>query len=253
MFSLNCKRTLAALCLLTACCTAQTPATTPTSPQFEVAVVRPNPTALRENGFWSQPNTGSFNATGIPLTLLIHLAYGIDTRQIVNQPKWLDTKLFDITAKPEPGIKLSRAELQPRLQNLLAQRFHLVVHRETRDIAGYALIVAKHGPHLQPTKHATMTSLWSEVHPGKIMGMNWTLDTLAKSITSVIDKPVINRTAIPGSYDIDITYAPDTDTDSPLPPLFTALEETLGLRLAPQKLPVEFLFIDSVNDTPTDN
>ncbi|MES2391666.1 MAG: TIGR03435 family protein, partial [Acidobacteriota bacterium] len=224
------QRTLALAALsLSATALAQTPDKPAATPSFEVAVIRANPTALPEQGQWSLPNTGNFKATALPLTLLIHLAYDIDTRQIANQPKWLTTKLFDVAAQPESGIKLSREELRPRLQNLLRQRFHLVVHHETRDVAGYALVAAKHGAKLQPTTHPEkFHGFRSEVHAGKISGFNWTPDDLAAMITSVIDHPVVNRTGLTGSYDIDLSYAPDIVTDSPLPPLFSAIDETLA-------------------------
>jgi len=77
--------------------------------------------------------------------------------------------------------------------------------------------------------------------------------TSAASITSVIDKPVINQTSIQGSYDIDVTYAPDETPDANMPSLFTALEEATGLRLTAQKVTVEVLVIDSVDPTPTPN
>ena len=256
MHSSTIKPTLAlfACLLVTGHCLAQSLAGPETPlPSFDVAVIRVNSTALPEQGYWSLPDIGSFKASGVSLSVLIRLAYGIDDKQILNKPKWLDSKLYDVSAKPEAGIKLSRAELRPRLQNLLQQRFHLVVHRETHDTAGFALVESKHGVKLQPTKGAKFPNYHVELHAGKINLRNSTLDDIAAGITSVIDRPVLNQTNIQGSYDIDLTYAPDDATDSNLPSLFTALEEATGLRLTPQKVPVEVLVIDSVDPTPTPN
>ena len=235
-------------------CLAQSPAK-PEAPlsDFEVATIRANPTADPNNGYWSLPDTGSFKANGLTLAMLIRLAYDIDDKQILNRPKWLNINLYDVNAKPEEGVTLTRAELRPRLQALLQQRFHLVAHRETRQEPGFALIESKHGAKLQPTKGAKFPNFHVELHAGKINLRNSTLDDIAASITSVIDKPVINQTSIQGSYDIDVTYAPDETPDANMPSLFTALEEATGLRLTAQKVTVEVLVIDSVDPTPTPN
>jgi len=108
--------------------TAQAP-----RPTFEVATVKPSPPGADPNtGSWSIPGNGRFTATHVSLALLIQLAYGIDKSQIFNKPDWLETNLYDIAAKPEDGVQLTREELKPRLQSLLCQRFQLNAHTETR-------------------------------------------------------------------------------------------------------------------------
>jgi len=246
--------TLVVCLCLSAHCVAQVPAKAESpAPVFDVATIRANPTADPNSGNWSLPGIGSFRASGVSLAVLIRLAYGIDDKQILNRPAWLNTNLYDVLAKPEEGITLTRAELRPRLQLLLQQRFHLVAHRETHDIPGFVLVEAKRGAKLQPTKGAKFPNYHVELHAGRINLRNSSLDDIAASITSVISRPVLNQTNLQGSYDIDVTYAPDENPDSNLPSLFTALEETLGLRLTPQKVPVEVLVIDSVDPTPTPN
>jgi uncharacterized protein (TIGR03435 family) len=244
---------LVACLAITSTCLAQASEKPAIQPAFEVATIRPNPTADPNNGQWSLPGVGSFKATGLTLAMLLRLAYDIDDKQILNRPAWLNKNLYDINAKPEEGITLTRAELRPRLQNLLQQRFHLVAHRETHETPGFALVESKHGVKLQPTKGSKFPNYRVELHTGKINLRNVTLNDLAASITSVIAKPVANQTTIQGSYDVDVAYAPDDAINSPLPPLFTALEETLGLRLIPAKVPVEMLIIDSIDPTPTPN
>src|ERR1039458_8352477 len=142
-------------------------------PAFEVASVKPSPPeANPKTGRWSIPSVGRFTASHLSLALLIQLAYDIDNSQIANQPGWLDTNLYDIVAKPEDGIPLTREELRPRLQNLLQQRFHLVAHTETRSIHGYALVVAKGGPHLTPTKADHFPGFRINVSSGHMRGDN---------------------------------------------------------------------------------
>jgi uncharacterized protein (TIGR03435 family) len=234
-------------------CSAQTPAAKPASPAFDSIIIRADPNGDPAQGQWTRPSLGRFQASNVSVELLIRLAYNVDAKQIVNQPSWLKSRLFDVTAKPEPGVSLSREELRPRLQDLLQQRFHLVTHRETRDVPGYALVVAKHGIKLQPTKGAPFPGFRSSVNPGTLKGLSWSMDDLATNITSLIGEPVADQTAIQGRYDISVEYAPDDAVDSNLPSLFTALEETLGLRLVSRKVPVQMLVIDSVDETPTPN
>lgn len=120
-------------------------------PAFEVASVRVAPAdADPQTGFWSRPGIGRFTASHVSLVRLIQLAYGIDDSQIVNKPGWMDTNLYDVDAKPEEGVLLTREELKPRLQKMLQERFRLVAHTETRSGRGYALVVAQDGPHLKP-------------------------------------------------------------------------------------------------------
>jgi uncharacterized protein (TIGR03435 family) len=241
------------LTLLLSCTLAATAQTTSSS-AFEVASVRPAPPNADPNaGSWSIPSTGRFTATHVSLALLIRLAYDIDDSQIANKPDWLETNLYDIDAKPETGIKLSREEMRPRLQNLLQQRFHLDAHKETQSVRGYALVVAKDGPHLIPTQSTHFPGWRSNVSPGQMRGENWTMPQLAKYLIPAAGFPVMDQTGVAGSYDIAFSYNPKPDADSNLPQLNEALKQATGLVLKPQKVPVESIVIDSVNRTPTEN
>jgi uncharacterized protein (TIGR03435 family) len=230
--------------------TAQAP-----RPTFEVATVKPAPPeADPKSGSWSAPGTGRFTATHVPLALLIQLAYGIDDSQIVSKLDWLETNLYDVAAKPEDGVALTRDELKPRLQYLLQQRFHLVAHSETRLSRGYALVIAEGGrPHLTPTKGDHFPGFRINVSPGQMRGVNWSMPQLAKYLTSAAGFPVVDQTGISGSYDIGFSYEPRIDADSALPSLDVALKQATGLLLKPQKVPVEMLVIDSADKLPTAN
>lgn len=228
--------------------TAQSP-----HPTFDVASVRPSPPSADPNtGSWSPPGIGRFTATHLSLAMLLQLAYGLDDSQLVNKPDWLETNLYDINAKPEAGLSLTRAELQPRLQDLLQQRFHLVAHLETRPVRGYALTLAKGGPHLSPTKGDHFPGFRTNVSSGEMRGFNWSMPQFAKYLTPAAGFPVVDKTGLPGSYDIAFSYAP-TPTDTTLPQLGEALKQATGLLLKPEKVPVETLVIDSINKTPTAN
>jgi uncharacterized protein (TIGR03435 family) len=229
--------------------TAQNP-----NPTFEVASVKPAPAEADPNtGSWSIPSTGRFTATHVSLALLIQLAYDIDKSQIANQPGWLDTNLYDIVAKPEDGVHLTRDELRPRLQDLLRQRFHLVAHTETRLNRGYALVIANDGPHLTPTKADHFPGWRRNVSPGQMRGENWSMPQLAKYLTPAAGFPVVDQTGLTGSYDIAFSYNPKPDADGTLPSLDVALKQATGLLLKPQKVPVETIVIDSADKVPTAN
>jgi len=240
------------LCSLLASSIPAASAQTP-KPSFEVATVKPAPGADPNTGSWSLPGIGRFTATHVSLELLIQLAYGVDRSQIANKPDWLETNLYDIAAKPEDSIKLTREELQPRLQELLHQRFHLVVHTETRSIRGYALVVAKGGPHLTPTKADHFPGYRINVSSGQMRGANWSMPILAKYLTPAAGFPVVDQTGLTGSYDIGFSYQANSDVDSNLPALTVALKEETGLLVKPQMVPVDTIVIDSADKVPTEN
>jgi uncharacterized protein (TIGR03435 family) len=228
--------------------TAQTP-----HPAFEVAIVKPSPQADPNTGSWSIPGIGRFTATHISLSHLIQLAYDVDSSQIANLPGWLDTNFYDVVAKPEDGIRLTRDELRPRLQDLLHQRFHLAAHTETRMSRGYALVVADGGLHLTPTKGDHFPGWRANVSSGHMRGENWSMSQLAKYLTPAAGFPVVNQTGLDGSYDIAFDYNPKPDADGTLPPLDVALKQATGLLLKPQRVPIETIVIDSVDKLPTAN
>jgi uncharacterized protein (TIGR03435 family) len=239
--------------LLLFCIPAAT-AQSATSPSFEVASVRPSaPEADPQTGSWSLPGIGRFTATHVSLALLMKLAYGVDDSQIANKPGWLETNLYDIAAEPEDGIKLSRDQLRPRLQNLLRQRFHLVAHTETRSIRGYALVVAKGGPHLTPTRADHFPGWRFNVSSGHMRGANWTMPQFAIYLTPAAGFPVVDQTGITGSYDIAFNYNPKPEVEGDLPILDAALKQATGLLLKERKVPVETIVIDSVDKVPTEN
>jgi len=231
------------------------PAVAQTPPAaFEVASIRRAPPDTDPmTGHWSFHGIGRFNATHVSLARLIQLAYNIDDSQIANQPRWLETSLYDVDAKPEAGVHLSLEELRPRLQNLLQERFHFSAHMETRSSRGYALVIAKDGPSLTPTKGDHFPGWRTNVSSGHMRGVNWSMPWLAQYLTSAAGFPVVDQTGLTGSYDIGFDYNPKPDADSPLPSLDVALKQATGLLLKPQKVPVETLVIDSIDEVPTAN
>ncbi|HEY4358382.1 MAG TPA: TIGR03435 family protein [Acidobacteriaceae bacterium] len=223
-------------------------------PTFDVASVRPAAASVDPNeGYWSPPTTNSFKAHNLTLARLITLAWNIDDNQIADKPAWLETDHFEVTAKPAGDIILTREELRPRLQALLQERFHLVVHTETRPVPGYALTIAKGGAKLQATKGSRFPNYRVGVTDTELNGLNWSMAFLATQLQHPTGRPVIDKTGLTGSYDLKVNFSGDPSNENSLPSIFTALQETLGLKLIPAKVPVEFLVIDHADRVPTEN
>ena len=218
---------------------------------FEVASVRLSPPGGNGLTSFNYLGTTRFTATNISLPLLLQLAFGVDDYQILQKPSWSDSTLYDVSAKPEGETALTYEQLKPLLQQLLEQRFHLTVHHETKYFKGYALLVAKGGPKLQTSKGEA--NHHANILPNGLQGQNLSLQDLASLLSHPVGRPVVDKTGIQGSYDFKLDYSPNESTDSPLPSVFTALTEQLGLKLETQQVPVNMLVIDHVDREPTEN
>lgn len=218
-------------------------------PEFEVASVRLTPKDSLGYTAFGPFGTGRYTISNATLDLLIQIAYAVPWNQISGVEK-LGTDHYDVSAKAEDGVLLTIEQVRPRLRRLLEQRFKLAAHRETKEFDGYALVIAKGGPKLQPT---TGGSEPGAIYPGGMRIQNTTMSGLATDLASPTGRPVADKTGIDGSYDIRLEYARDGDTDSALPSIFTALQEQLGLKLESRKVPVEMLVIDSVERVPAEN
>jgi uncharacterized protein (TIGR03435 family) len=229
----------------------------PAQPSFETATIKPTAHSDPGQGYWNYPGQSRFSAHDLSLDFLIQMAWGIEANQLANKPSWLDSDFYDIEAKPEEGVKLSPDELKPRLQSLLIERFHLATHFETKMVRGYALVVAKGGPKLQPTKGSKFPNWRVNTSEGHLEGLSWSMPFLAQMLQRATHIPVADQTGIAGTYDIKMQFAPvlapDTDQDSALPSLFTVLRETLGLELKAQQIPQQVLVIDHIDRVPAAN
>jgi uncharacterized protein (TIGR03435 family) len=177
------------------------------------------------------------------------MAYGVDS-DLVAGPSWLGSQQYDVSARTESNARLSYEQLKPLLRRLLKERFQLAVHTQTREASGYALVVAKGEARLSASKGGAAHSY---ILKGGIDIQNEPLSALAAALTRPAGRPVVDTTGITGNFDIRLSYAPEGAVDSPLPSLFTALQEQLGLKLVAQKVPVEGLVVDHVEKVPTEN
>ena len=225
------------------------------TPSFEVASVKRNPAgygpATRMKG-----SPGRIDYTGVPLKWLIRQAYRVQDSQI-SGPDWLDTEGYDITAT-YPAATPGR-EVSLMWQNLLAARFSLAVHRETRDVPAFALVPGKGGATVR-TVDAPAGGF--QVKPDGTLRhfkSQTTAAALAVYLSDQLGSPVIDRTELKGTLDIALDWSvvdPPQPSDDParnLPPLRIAVEKQLGLKLEPRKTPLEVVIVDHAEKVPTEN
>jgi uncharacterized protein (TIGR03435 family) len=174
---------------------------------------------------------------------LIEMAYDVRDFQISGGPGWLDATTYDVVAKGGPETV---PEKRLELQALLVERFQLQVHRETKELPVFELVVGKKGPHLKEAETAEGPSgIRGEC--GKMTGIHATMVSLAFGLSRQMGRPVLDRTALPGKYDFQVEYTPDSGPCAETatgPSLVTALQEQIGLKLEPTKGPVEVIVID---------
>jgi uncharacterized protein (TIGR03435 family) len=235
---------------------------------FEVATIKPAVDSKYSNINF---NGQHFSAKNMPLRAVLQVAYDLNFEsQIVNAPGWVESVRFDIDAKEDEATARKQAALprdlaveayRPLIQALLADRFSLKVHHESREFPVLALVAAKGGAKLTPSNDAAAaepdnakpasSQSWQGLHNknGAIEGRSVTLGMLASALgwrPEAAGRMVVDQTGLTGKYDFTLTWAPEGMPNADGPSLFTALQEQLGLKLEPTKAPVDILVIDHV-------
>jgi uncharacterized protein (TIGR03435 family) len=242
---------LAAFCVL-ACAAAS-------AQQFEVASIK---ASTGENNGSSGINTGHgrLDANNVTLQRCIIGAWGVGPHQIFGGPAWLSTDRFEISAKADQPTD-DDALLNLMLRALLADRFKLALHTETRTMQAYVLEVGKAGAKLTKTGKSTpggASTTTNGTNTGtSIQARQTSMDLFAKVLAREMGLPVVDRTGLSGDFDFNISWTPDriraaAPADSDLPTIFTAVQDQLGLRLRAEKVPIEVLIIDRA-EKPTEN
>jgi uncharacterized protein (TIGR03435 family) len=208
----------------------------------------------------SDPGESHLRTVNLALRDLIQFVYDVPDSQIMGGPTWLDSIMFDIDAKSDPAVdaelralptEQARHQKQLMVQALLADRFQLKVHQETRQLPVYALVVAKDGPKFKPSQinGTTIDTGRARLH---VAGSDDTISILARELAQVLGRVVVNQTGLSGRYDFSLRWTPDdaaalASSSPDIPPdIFTAIQEQLGLKLESAKGPVPVLVIDSV-------
>ena len=255
---------------------------------FEIASVKPNKSGAEDRYIRIDPSGTSLTVVNMQLRELITFAYQIQRFQLEGGPDWIASDRFDILAKPERAVPSTRAffdgqePLRMMVRTLLADRFKLVMHKETKELPIFELVLARQdgrlGPQLRPAavdcaaraaaaKGGATTpassgpqgrgSCFMNLNPVSVRGGGVTLAMLANILAGPAQRLVIDRTGLTGDWDLEVNYTPDrsqvppgvelpSSVDPNGPSLYTAIEEQLGLKLRPARGPVEVLVIDSV-------
>lgn len=239
-----------------------------TVPQFEfdVASIRQNMDGGGHMHIWNDRHTGEFRTVNAPLKMILEYAYDLPQTQMVGGPKWVDSARFDIDAKSDAAVGDALAKMDTGVANdhkramvrtLLEDRFGLVVHKETREMPVFDLVVAKGGPKFQKSDLQGTTINEGRDHIDAI-GSDHTLAILCESLGKRTGRVVVNKTGLDGRYKLTLKWTPDdvaaagrTGPEAP-PDLFTAIQEQLGLKLEPARGQVPVLVLDAVT-MPSEN
>lgn len=249
------------------------------APVFEIVSVRPNKSG---KGFALTYTPDGFATTDMPLQPVIVNAYNLRDQELIvggklipGGPGWINSDRYDIQAKMSDadiaelqklsvGQQLAQKRLM--LQSMLADRFKLKVHRETKQARCYALVIGKNGYKMKEAKSIDPAFPKGKLfaRPGVVTAQGTSLSELVFVLTGPLHCPVQDKTGLVGKYDFTLRYLPEQGSnpmfmrpegggqesasapDDSEPSLFTAVQEQLGLRLIPTYVPVESIVIDHV-------
>ncbi len=220
----------------------------------------------------SPPNSDGIRVVNMPLERIIDWAYGISIRnQMAGLPDRIGGERYDITAKvAEADVAAFRkvvdpVERTPMLQKILQDRFDMKFHYETRELPGYVLVLGKNGSkmtEIQPPigPNGMKEGGGRQVGPGLIRSMGMPMLPFVRQLTMELGRVVVDKTGLTGYYDFTLRWTPDQGTATPAadggdlsgPSIFTAIQEQLGLKLVPTKVPTSILVIDQIKE-PTEN
>jgi uncharacterized protein (TIGR03435 family) len=253
------------------------------SPSFEAASIKLDRSGSGRHSINQDLPGGRLRAINVSLAGFMRAAYQVPASRILATPAWFDSEYFDVEAISADDN--SGDENRLRLQALLADRFKLVIHHETRQLPVYALVLAKPGrlgpqfhvndgncdsappatspgfPAGQPGAHLNCGDTSGDAnrsgvhYSGRKISMDKFLIALAGPASDRnLDRPVVDRTGLTGTFDFTLEFSPLSNVAGAssgsltLPSLFTALEEQLGLKLKTETAPVDVIVIDHVEE-----
>ncbi len=218
---------------------------------LEVATIKPADPAARNQGF---DTTGRhIKIENQDLTALIMFAYGVHSKQILDEPKWTHDR-YDVSGVLDSGGDPSREDYQSIVRQLLRERFGLKFHYTKRVLPVYEITIAKNGPHLeksladeaaQPQQTGSSSADARVVHYS-----NNSMKDFAFGLQYDSDRPVVDKTGLEGRYNFTLKWTPVTAkplVDHDYPALFTAVREQLGLSIKAATSDAEVLAIDEVS------
>lgn len=211
--------------------------------EFEVASIRP---AVQDGNQDSDSDNGRFRTHNLTLKRLIAHGWDVDESEVLGGPNWTDTDSWDIDAKiPAEYVHRTPEQMRQMIRGLLANRFQLAVHREPRQVSGFALVTAKNGPRMKPAKPNGRGSGFSTQNT-HMVATDVTMEEFARRLSRSRDigKLVADKTGLAGPFDFVLDWAREGDTTDDRPSIFTALREQLGVKLESARVTFEAVVID---------
>jgi uncharacterized protein (TIGR03435 family) len=235
---------------------AQSIALAATLPAYDVVSVKQNKTSDGSFNMDISDSDDRFTATNVPLKTIVEVAYDLRDDQIFGISGPVSSVNFDVEAKvlgPDGGTppKLSDKQLQAMVIPLLADRFHLKAHLQTKILPVYDLVVLRGGPKIQFSQAELKAGSWNSNRSDREISFNFKGATMADLVSGLSDgvgRTVIDKTGLKGTSDFTLKWTDDA-ADAPAGPVlsvFTAVQEQLGLKLQPGKGPVDTLVVDQV-------
>jgi uncharacterized protein (TIGR03435 family) len=220
--------------------------------EFDAISIRPHgPEAVRPSVTANPTRLTIYNTS---LSGLIKLAYDLRDWQLA-RPAWLDSTRFDITATTTTPA--SREDLLKLLQPVLASRFKLTTHRGNKVVPVFKLVASKSGPKFKSSEfHTSLMMRPRGAGALEITGRS-SLSEFADLVGTQAGRPAVDQTGLTGNFDLKLRYAPELPGLAPsmsgAPSLFAALQQQLGLRLVPGKLPLDVMVVDHAERSPSEN
>jgi len=257
------------------------------APAFEVASVKPVASRAVRSSVRGGPGSddpGQISFASVTLMNVLLRAYAVKIYQ-VSGPDWLTSERYDVAAKIPPGTTKEQFNLM--LQSLMAERFHLVLHHATKEFQGYELVTGKNGSKLKASESSgpdapeptappkTDADGFPQLdRPGLVMmerlkgravvsfltARSQPISALVEMLSREFRLPILDRTALAGRFDFKLEFAPQAPgavesdaTGESGPNLLTAVQEQLGLKLEPRKIPLDVLIVNRADRVPTEN
>jgi len=249
-------------------------------PKFEVSTVKPSKSEDGRSGIRFSPD--GISMSEVSLEFLLRMAFGVENDRLLAIPGWAKSDRYDIDAKVDAADvpKLESLDFDQRKSMflpLLVDRFNLKYHHETKELPVYELVIAKGGSKLKVSKAEEIPSSNGPSHhfkmgmgSGGIESQGTSIESLIQALSPQVGRTIIDKTGLTGYYDYSLKWTPDNSpppmaggpeggpprgdaaSDAGGPSLFTAIQEQLGLKLEPQKGPVDVIVIDHI-DPPSPN
>jgi uncharacterized protein (TIGR03435 family) len=231
------------------------------NPSFEVATIKPSQPDRIGKGAQIQGN--HLKTSNLTAADLIKFTYDVHDKQIIGAPSWVESEKWDMEAQPDASGQPNNEQVKMMLQKLLADRFQLKFHKETKELPAYVLTVAKSGQKMasSDSQNQLPSLFFTNMSPVTFTVRNATMHDVCQTFQgAVLDRPVVDQTGITGKWNFQLKWSadesqfngmgvkppPPSDAADAPPPLFTAIQDQIGLKLESQKELVEVIVIDQI-------